>query len=300
MKRSLHALAAALILGAGGAGTVTMPTARVQEPRAFGYSIGDVATRAVTLELPAGYELDEASLPQASGQGRSIELRRVSQRSPWQATGRRYELTLEYQVLLSPPELRALELPPVILRVKGPQRVEELRIDAWPLVVAPLSPLEPRLREGLGEMRPDAPPPLFDTSGVRTRMLAYGAVALLLLGYLVHVYFGLPWAARRRRPFAAAWRRLHGLPRAASAGQREEAFRHLHEALNQTAGRVVFETDLDRFIEAHPRFAGLRDELLLFFQRSHAQFFSGVPAEEHDRWLVGFCRQCRDVERGTA
>ena len=301
IRTRLPALAAALALCGGGAGAATVATATVQEPRAFGYSVGDVVSRVVTVQVPAGLELDEASLPQGTRPGQAIELRRVSQRSFWQADGRRHELTLDYQVFLSPPELRTLELPPVILHLKGSARVEELRVDAWPLTVGPLAPVDPWLREGLGEMRPDAPPPLIDTAGAQRRLTAYGVAGLLLLGYLAHVYLGLPWAARRRRPFTLAWRDLRSLPRAASAERRQEAFRRLHEALNQTAGQVVFEPDLDRFIAAHPQFTSLRGELLLFFQRSREQFFAGgATAAEHEPWLVGFCRQCRDAERGAA
>ena len=293
---------AALAVWDAGAAAQALPTATVQDPRAFGYSIGDVVSRVVTVNVPAGYELDEASLPQRTSGGRAIELRKITQRERWQLGSRQHALTLEYQVFLSPPELRTLELPPIVLRVKGPARTEELRVDAWPLIVAPLSPAEPRLREGLGEMRPDAAPPLIDTAASRARLLAYGAAALLLLGYLAHVYIGLPWVARHKPPSTTAWRTLQGLPREASSERRQEAYRRLHEALNRTAGRVVFEADLDRFIEAHPRFAGLRAEIQVFFQRSREQFFAGegVAAAQDDAWLIRFCRQCRDAERGSA
>lgn len=297
-----QSLAAALALCGGVAGAATVATATAQEPRAFGYSVGDVVSRVVTVQVPTGLELDATSLPQGARRGQAIELRRVSKSDFWQADGRRHELTLEYQVFLSPPEVRTLELPPVLLRLKGWPRDEELRIDAWPLTVGPLAPVEARLREGLGEMRPDAPVPSIDTSAARLRLLAYGAAMLLLLGYLAHVYLGLPWAARRRRPFGLAWLALRGLPAPAPAARRHAAYRRLHEALNQTAGQVVFEPDLDRFLAGHPQFNGLRDELLLFFQRSHEQFFAGAgtPAADQDAWLLRLCRQCRDAERGAA
>lgn len=299
MSRHLPLLAVALWIGAGPAGAVEVATASSQEPRAFGHTIGDVVERVVVVELPRGHTLDETSLPRRVGQGQAVELREAALRSRWQLGGTRHELTLHYQVMLSPPALRTLELPPVTLRVKGPARTEELRVDAWPLLVGPLSPTEARLREGLGEMRPDAPAPLVDTSAARARLLAGGAAALTLLGYLGWVYFGLPWAASRRRPFALAWRALRGLPRAPSDEQRQAAYRCLHDALNRTAGRVVFAADIGRFTEAHPRFAGLRDELHLFFARSGEQFFAGLPAGAHDPWLAAFARRCRDAERGT-
>ena len=143
----------------------------------IGMTIGDVVERVVVVELPRGHTLDEASLPRRVGQGQAVELREAALRSRWQLGGTHHELTLHYQVMLSPPALRALELPPVTLRVKGPARTEELRVDAWPLLVGPLSPPEARLREGLGEMRPDASAPLVDTSAAQARLLAGGAAA---------------------------------------------------------------------------------------------------------------------------
>ncbi|MFO1340973.1 MAG: hypothetical protein U1F53_22595, partial [Burkholderiaceae bacterium] len=152
--------AGAALLGLAAAWPALAAELTVQEPRAFGYTVGDVVTRVVHLELPAGQSLDAASLPQDQRRGQAVELRHVGRRDSWQANGRHVELSFEYQVLLSPPELRTLELPPIGLRVQGPARVEELRVDAWPLTVGPLSQAEARQREGLGDLRPDAAPPL--------------------------------------------------------------------------------------------------------------------------------------------
>lgn len=286
---------------------VSLPAAAaevaVQEPRAFGYAVGDVVSRVVTLQLPAGQSLDPASLPADNRRGQAIELRQVAQRSLWQPGGQRVELRFDYQIFLSPPELRTLELPPIVLRLTGGPRVEELRVDAWPVTVGPLAPAEARQREGLGDLRPDLAPPLVDTGATRARLAAYGLVALLLLGCLAYARWGLPWAARRQRPFAVAWRALRRGPAPGTTGQRGQAYRLLHAALNQTAGQVLFAADLDRFLAAHPGFASLRGELAAFFERSQAQFFAGAGDGEappdHDGWLLNLCRRCLDVERAS-
>ncbi len=292
----------AIVLVAGATGMAAAAEVSVQEPRAFGYAVGDTVSRVVTLQLPAGQSLDQASLPQDARRGQAIELRRVTQRNVWRVDGRQLELRFDYQVFLSPLELRTLELPPIVLRLNGGPRVEELRVDAWPVTVGPLAPAEARQREGLGDLRPDVAPPLVDTGPIQARLLAWGAGALLALAYLAWVYLGLPWLARRQRPFAAAWRALGRQPAPGTDEQRRAAYRQLHAALNQTAGQVVFAQDLAGFVAAHPRFAGLQAELALFFQRSREQFFSGAaaPLAEHDGWLLGLCRRCRDAEREGA
>jgi mxaA protein len=167
--------------------------------------------------------------------------------------------------------------------------------------VSPLVPVDVSPRRGLGELQPDAPPPLIDTSAARYRLAAYGAVMLMLLTYLAHVYIGLPWWSRANRPFTRAWRGVRGLGPGSSEAEWRAAYQHLHEALNRTAGEVLFEPGIDRFVGAQPRFKPLRDDLHGFFQQSQREFFAGGDPAVPDRaWLIEFCRRCRDVERGVA
>lgn len=302
-------LAAALIAGTGLALAADAPTdpptralrAITIEPRAFGYHVGDVLEREVIVHAPEGFVLDEASLPRPGARGKAIELRSVARRSSPEAGGTRHELRLSYQVFVSPPEVRTLEIAPFSLGFKGEGRDQGLRVDAWPVTVSPLVPTEVSLREGLGELRPDAAPPLLDLRPAQRRLLAYGGVMLLGLAYLAQVYLAMPWWARRKRPFANAWRQLGHLPTDSPATDRRAAWQRVHEALNQTAGEVLFEHGVDRFVAAQPRYAGLRADLLAFFQRSRREFFAaGEPVADDGRWLVEFCRKCRDAERGAA
>lgn len=288
------------LIGAAGAASAAPEAllAHVADPRAFGYFVSDVATRRITIDVPDGLTLDPASLPQIGQRGRALELRAAVLQS--HAGGRRLDLRLDYQIFLAPREVRVLEMPPVLLRFAGTPREQTLRIEAWPLSVAPLVPIDAPARNGLGELRPDVEPPLIDTAPVRTRLFVEAAFALLLLAYLAHVYLGLPWWARRHRPFGMAWRALRSIGSTESTAARRDAFEQMHLALNRTAGAVLFEPGLDRFIAAHPRYAALRADLAAFFQRSRREFF-GTPGGQDDlRWLVALCRRCRDVERGSA
>ncbi len=269
------------------------PSAQVAEPRAFGYTVGDVVQRHVTLQLPAGWVLDTAALPQTRRPGQALELRSAR---PDGASG----LLLEYQVFIAPREVRTLEMPPVQLRFTGPAGERTLRIDAWPLTVAPLVPLEVSPRTGLGEMRPDMPPPLIDTRAQRWRLALWGGLLLLAALYLAHVHLALPWLGRRQRPFAQAWRALQALPATPSPAERRAAFGALHAALNRAAGQVLFARDLPRFAASQPRFAPLQAELQAFFTQSQGEFFAGRAATVDGAWLRRLCRALRDAERGSA
>ena len=276
-------------------------TATASEPRAFGYSVGDLVERTVTVLASPGLRLDESSLPRVGRRGGALGLRTMTWHADREAGATRYQLRLEYQVFRSPPEVRTYEIPPLTLRFAGGSRPHDVRVDAWPVTVSPLAPAEVSPREGLGALRPDAPAPLISTAGARARLVLYGLAATLLAGYLGYVYLGLPWWTARRRPFARAWASVRGLPPSGSNQQCREAFQRVHDALNTTAGRIVFEQGVDRFVATHPRFAPLRSDLALFFQHSRRAFFSGADATPFDsRWLVEFCRRCRDIERGSA
>jgi len=285
-------------LGRSAAAAPGMLSASSDEPRAFGYTVGDIVSRRIALQVPDGLKLDQDSLPRAGVRGRALELQRVVLHTSF--AGVPDALQLDYQVFLAPRELRVLEMPPIVLRFDGVPRPQTLRIDAWPVTVAPLAPLEPSPREGLGEMRPDREPQRIDTTSARLRLVVEGGATLLLLGYLANVYLVLPWSAQRRRPFGRAWKVLSALPARPDAAQRRAAFERVHAALNETAGEVLFEPGLDRFVAQQPRFSPLRDELVRFFGASRAEFFAGGGDAVDTRWLVAFCRRCRDFERGGA
>jgi mxaA protein len=272
-----------------------------QDPRAFGYFVGDVVTRRIDVQVPAALQLDPESLPRAGRQGQALELRKVEwQRGGAWAAGHA-TLTLEYQAFLAPREVRTLEMPPVLLRFTGGPRAQTLRVDAWPVTLAPLMPLEASPRHGLGELRPDAATPLIDTRAAQWRMAVYAVLAAALLLYLAHVYLALPWLARRARPFGLVWLSLRGLSASSSPDDLRAAMQRLHEALNTTAGRVVFESGVDAFVQAHPRFGPLRSDLLDFFARSRREFFGDAHGDAVEaRWLLSLCQRARDVERGSA
>ena len=276
---------------------------QVDEPRAFGQRVGDVVQRRVLLHLPAGRQLDQASLPQAGKRGRSIELRSVRLHAPawWQLGEPPHELLLDYQLFVSPLEPRTLELPAFKLRLTGGARPEELRVEAWPVTLSPLVPREVSPRHGLGDLRPEARAPLIDTAPAETRLLGLAALAALALAYLAQVYLLAPWWAARRRPFARAHHAIRALGHLPSPARRQEALRLLHGALNQTAAEVLFAQGLDPFLARHPRYAPLRPELLAFFAQSRREFFAdGNVGADPAVDLLRLARRCADLERGAA
>lgn len=289
------------LLLAGAAAQAQVVRVDADEPRAYGYHVGDLVERRVVVHVPAGWTLDRGSIPQPGGRGRSIELRRVDHREQGESGGTRHELQLQYQVFLAPSVVRTLETASFRLRVQGPGRQEEARVEGWPVTVAPLVPVEVSPRRGLGEWQPDAPVPRVPTAPMEQRLVLWGALAALVALGLALAYAGPPWRAWRSQPFGRAWRSLRGLPAQPADADWLAACRTLHEALNATAGEVLFEGGVARFVAAKPGFQALHDDLVRFLRLSRAQFFGGAPRAADDAaWLRTLARRCRDAERGLA
>ena len=189
-----------------GAPDPTQLTAEVHPPRAFGHQVGDLLSGSVTVHVPDGLTLDATSLPQPGARGRALELRRVEHGSTREAGGTRLELTLDYQVFLSPRETGTIETSTLGLRFEGRPREQTLRIEGWPVTVAPLVPVDVSPRRGLGEMQPDDAPPSIDTGSTRLRLVIEVGVLLLLLGWLAQIYIGLPWGRSAAKGHAGAAR----------------------------------------------------------------------------------------------
>ena len=323
-RAGLAGFGLALSACTGLAAAQALPDAVPDLPRAYGYSVGDVVQRRVQLQLPPGWSLDLDALPRSRRPGQAIELRSA------RLEGDR--LLLDYQVFLAPIEVRTLEMPPLLLRfvgaeggARGVRDVREVRIDAWPLTVAPLVPVDVSPREGLGAMRPDVPAAPIDTQPRLQRLLVLAALLLAVGAALAHLHLGLPWWGRRQRPFAQVWRQLRSWPDLANAERARAAMQLVHAALNRSDGQVLFAGGVAAFVGRHPRFAPLQPALSEFFERSQATFFA-VPAvmgaaltastdagtnaspKEGTKegagatdigWLKRLCRDCLDAERGA-
>lgn len=301
MRRFAAIVGMLLVMGSAAAAEPDAIAVRIEEPRAFGYQVGDVLTRRIVIDVPRRLKLDETSLPVPGRVGQSFELRAVehSRRPGW--NGHRHVLLLRYQVFRAVEQPRVLDLPSFVLRFGGQPRGEEWRIDYAPVGVAPIAPAEPVLRQGLGALRPDVPPIAIDTRGERLRLAVYASAAAALLVYLSYVVWGWGWWQRRQRPFSLALRSLRALQATGTARATQEAWRQVHAALDATAGRVMDTGGIERFVAMSPHHAPLADELRWFFGRSQAVFFAGAASTDDDaRRLLALCRHGRAIERGLA
>jgi mxaA protein len=274
---------------------------RVEDARAFGHMVGDVVERHIVISAPRPLTLAQDSLPKPGRVGYGLELRDAMLAGKQSRDHTQYDLLLRYQVFAAPTEPKTLDLPAFTLQLDGGGQPEELRIDFAPIVISPLSPSGLSLRKGLGGLRPDFAPPLLDTRPALWRLAACATVAMLLLGYMAYVYLGIPFLTRRRRPFTVAYRQLRDLKVDAGGDKLRYGMKRLHHAFNETAGRTIFQHDVEPFLSAHPGFAPLGRDIAAFFDDSRKVFFATETqaAPEDIQRLLALCRHCRDIERGV-
>ena len=264
------------------AAPVEKPNAIVQQPRPFGYVIGDTFTQRVLLELN-GQRFVPAELPTPGRAGVWFERRAVRMESD--SSGRRW-LVVDYQLMNSPQSVAVATLP--AWKLNSNPAGSELRVASLPISVAPLTSEKPFARPGLGALQPDHSATAVDLSTLE-RLFAAAIVLLLatVAGWLGW-WAWRNWRASASQPFALALREMRNVDDSAP-----EAWFALHRAFDNTAGRSLRAASLETWIDRTPRFQPLRAAIEQFFTQSETRFFAGgVPAQP-----VSVHELCRDLRR---
>jgi len=283
--RALRMLVVALALFGASLGSprAAEPPATVQQPRAFGYVIGDVLTQRVLLAID-GRTLEPSELPAA---GRiSVWFDRRSARIEKDYDGRRW-LAVEYQLINAPQTLVTARLPAWTLKTRA--RGPAVTIPAWAITVAPLTPRTAEPDAAL--LQPDRPSPVISTTPILRRIVGWSsALIAVLAGWLAWVL----WRNHRasaNQPFAQAWREIRHADEAAA-----QAWQALHRAFDRTAGRVVQTESLSELFRRAPHFVPLESRIEQFFAQSGERFF-GAGVLSAPISVRALCADLRRLEK---
>lgn len=262
-----------------------LPEAEVQQPRAFGYVLGDVITQHVLLTSKAKpFEL--AKMPATQRVGMWLE-RRAS-RVESAADGERW-LIVEYQVINAPRILTTITVPPLLLESSQPDT--KLLVPEWSVSVSPLTPSTAFDVAGLGKLRPDRQAALIETAPIKRQLwiwfVALAATAATWTGWTL-------WRNRLaalNQPFARAWYEMRQLDDASP-----QAWQTLHRAFDRTAGRVMHAETLPLLFDQAPHLQPLRARIEEFFAASSKRFF-GAGTQTASVSVRSLCEDLQRVER---
>ncbi|MFC4314308.1 hypothetical protein ACFPN2_34910 [Steroidobacter flavus] len=250
----------------------------VDQPRPFGYVVGDLVTQRVLLNF------EPAALP--PGQRVSIWFERRPPRIEKTSDGHRW-LVIDYQLINAPPELATVQLP--AWEIKDKTHGAQLKIPATPISIAPL------ISNASGaELRPDRNVSTIDTAPSRASVVLWSiALGITLVVWLAWFQWR-NWRDSHNRPFARALHDLRHLDETAP-----EAWQAVHRAFDQTAGRVLQIETLPTLFEHAPHLQPQRAEIERFFAQSNERFFGAGPPSN----LVSvraLCQELRRIERRQA
>ncbi|MCL1962622.1 MAG: hypothetical protein FWG56_12830 [Desulfovibrionaceae bacterium] len=286
------ALAAALALaGLAGAEPAAAPIAVqavVEQPRAFGYVLGDVFTQRMLLQQE-GRSLEPGPAPAAGRIDRWLERRPA--RIETDARGRRW-LAIDYQLVNAPLAPTVITVAPLELATASGPR---LALPAWPIGIGPLTP------PGQGDLpplQPDRPVEARETHAIERQLQLSVAALLGVAGAWLVWWLWRNARDARNRPFARAWRELRRIDDLASL----DAWRVIHRGLNASAGCAVHAGNLPRLLAQAPYLRPLQVRLDDFYRESTQRFFAvdaaaAAPAAGYP--LRSLCRALRDAERRT-
>lgn len=258
----------------------------VEQPRPFGYVIGDVVTQRVLLTSPA-MKFEPAALPPA--QRLNIWFERRAARIESVSDGNRW-LIVDHQLINAPPTLTTVNLP--AWELEGKAGNARLRIPAATISIAPLIPAASS--PTADQLRPDRGVSIIDTAPARTGLLVWSiALGLTLAAWLAWVLWR-NWRDSLDRPFARASHELRRIDEGAP-----EAWQALHRAFDQTAGRVLQMETLPTLFERAPHLQPRRADIERFFADSNQRFF-GAGLQSNPLSVRALCQELRRIERRHA
>ncbi|WP_259294932.1 calcium incorporation protein MxaA [Paraburkholderia sp. DHOC27] len=263
----------------------------VQEPRAFGYLLGDVLTQRIL--LPSGENGWGAVTPPSIGRTGDWLERRPA-RFETDAEGRRW-MAIDYQVVNVAPTLSKITVPALTLTTASGAT---LQVPEWPLSIGPITASDAFNAGDLQLMRPDRFAPPIPLAPLRRQ--ASIALGLLLLTLVAWAGWWLwrNWRESSRLPFARAWRQMQRLD-GPHADTSADAWLCLHHALNEAAGHVVHAGSLPGLLARAPYLQPLREPLEQFYRQSTERFFTPAaaitPAAPYP--LRGLCRDLYRAEQ---
>lgn len=263
--------------------------ATVEQPRAFGHTVGDVLTQRVLLQS-GGHDVGSVAPPSV---GRiDIWLERRPVRFETDSEGRRW-MVIDYQIVNGAQTLTKIALPALSLTSASGAT---LQVAEWAASVGPLTAASAFGEGDLKPLRPDRLAPMLPTAPLR-RQLGF-ALGLLIVTLLAWLGWWL-WRTRResaRLPFARAWRQIQRLD-AAHADSSPQAWFCVHRALNETAGHVVQPGSLANLFARAPYLQPLGTQLEHFYQHSSERFFTPAAGGDRSYPLHALCRALYRAEK---
>lgn len=281
----MHLRLASLVLLLFASVTALAKTASilVDDPRAFGYFLGDTIVRKVTLRLGPDQELESGVLPRPGPVNYWLELGGMTHKEAAEGDDTVHTIELTYQTFYTPLDPRRLVIPGFTLKLQGGG---EISVPEFGFITSPIRQLFAASSQSTGsavDLQPDALAPRLPTGAERTALLITTLLALAALIGLAWHRAWWPFHARPSRPFTETARYLRvNASRLEGANGYRTALLKLHRAFDLAAGRRVLAEDVPVFLAEHPEFQPQAPKIERLFHASRRAFFANDVDEARD------------------
>ena len=262
-----------------------LETAIVEQPRPFGYVIGDVFTQRILLRIK-GTQFEPATTANTERIGAWLE--RHAPRIETMPDGRDW-LAVDYQVINAPQAMRSVTIPAWKLSSKSGN--DALRIAGWSVSVSPLTQFKAFTIDGPGALRADRRAPSIVTQPIEHQIATWSGASTVIVLTWLGWFAWRNWQTSREQPFGRAWREMRRVD-----GKSPQAWRALHRAFDSAAGQVTQTTNLASLFQKAPQLIPLQTRIESFFEQSSALFFGeGLPANPMS--VHKLCAELRRIEK---
>jgi len=296
-KRSILAMASMTLLSVSQCAYPKAPvTIEREDPRLYGYQLGDVITESAYIGLASGYHFDQQSLPKNGKRAGWFMVRASHYSEQALADGSAIgKLTIDFQLINSPSNIRSLTIPPISLKFKGPQNL----VDTLPSLTIDAAPLDTgEVRTGLPDAQPPRPAKLIATGETQALLENLLFLAGMIGIWLIISLLVQRFSKRKSKPFALAHRDIRRLSRLLMSIESAQALAQpVHRAFDQTAGYRLFREGVPVFCEQLHTPEELRAMTDAFFETSQRLFFKEETEEAATELLSNFPKQVRDLVR---
>ena len=297
LKKSMLVMASLTLLTASQWAYPKAPvTIEREDPRLYGYQLGDVITENAYIGLASGYHFDPQSLPKNGKRAGWFMVRASHYSEQALADGSAVgKLTIEMQLINSPSSVRSLTIPPISLKFKGPQNL----VDTLPSLTIDAAPLDTgEVRTGLPDAQPLRPAKRIATDDTQALLENLLFLAGILGIWLIISLLIQRFSKRKSKPFASANRDIRRLTRLLVSIESAQALaQSVHRAFDQTAGYRLFREGVPAFCEQLHTPEELRAMTDAFFETSQRLFFKEETEEASTELLSNFSKQVRDLVR---
>ena len=267
-----------------------------EDPRLFGYQLGDVITESAYIGLASGYHFDPQSLPTNGKRAGWFMVRSSHYEEQALADGSAIgKLTIDFQLINSPSNVRSLTIPPISLKFKGPQNL----VDTLPSLTIDAAPLDTgEVRTGLPDAQPQRPAKSITTDETQTLLENLLFIAGIFGIWLIISLFIQRFVKRKTKPFAAAQRDIRRLSRPTlSIESAQTLAQRVHRAFDQSAGYRLFGEGVTLFCEQMNVPEELKSMTESFFETSQRLFFKEQSEEAAEELLSELPKQVRNLVR---